>query len=128
MCLQRWKEYLAAVFQTVLCSILPPHNFDLHIILVCWDFLFCFCFCPCSMQHLSSPTRDPTCCPAAEVRSLNHWTIGEFPSLLLRWISQVAQMALGQEYPLEKEMATHSSILAWRFPRTEEPGELLSMG
>ena len=35
---------------------------------------------------------------------------------------------LGQEDPLEKEMATHSSILAWRTPRTEEPGGLLSMG
>ena len=30
--------------------------------------------------------------------------------------------------PLEKEMATHSSILAWRIPRTEEPGGLQSMG
>ena len=29
---------------------------------------------------------------------------------------------LGQEDPLEKEMAAHSSILAWRIPRTEEPG------
>ena len=36
--------------------------------------------------------------------------------------------SLGWEDPLEKEMATHSSILAWRIPRTEEPGELLSMG
>ena len=35
---------------------------------------------------------------------------------------------LGQEDPLEKGMATHSSILAWRIPWTEEPGELLSMG
>ena len=35
---------------------------------------------------------------------------------------------LGQEDPLEKEMATHSSILAWRIPRTEEPGRLHSMG
>ena len=32
--------------------------------------------------------------------------------------------ALGQEDPLEKEMATHSSILAWEIPRTEEPGGL----
>ena len=30
--------------------------------------------------------------------------------------------SLGQEEPLEKEMATHSSILAWRIPWTEEPG------
>ena len=35
---------------------------------------------------------------------------------------------LGQEDPLEKEMATHSNIPAWRIPRTEEPGGLQSMG
>ena len=35
--------------------------------------------------------------------------------------------SLGQEDPLEKEMATHSSILAWRIPWTEEPGGLQSM-
>ena len=34
----------------------------------------------------------------------------------------------GQEDPLEKGMATHSSILAWRIPWTEEPGRLQSMG
>ena len=36
--------------------------------------------------------------------------------------------SLGWEDPLEKEMATHSSILAWRIPWTEEPGGLHSMG
>ena len=35
---------------------------------------------------------------------------------------------LGLEDPLEKEMATHSSILAWRISWTEEPGRLQSMG
>ena len=35
--------------------------------------------------------------------------------------------SLGWEDPLEKEMATHSSILAWRIPWTEEPGRLQSM-
>ena len=34
----------------------------------------------------------------------------------------------GQEDPLEKGMATHSNILAWRIPRTEEPGRPQSMG
>ena len=34
----------------------------------------------------------------------------------------------GQEDPLEKGMATHSSILAWRIPQTEEPAGLQSMG
>ena len=37
-------------------------------------------------------------------------------------------LSLGREDPLEKEMATHSSILAWRIPWTEEPGGLQSMG
>ena len=36
--------------------------------------------------------------------------------------------SLGQEDPLEKEMATHSSILAWRIPWTEEPGGLQFIG
>ena len=35
---------------------------------------------------------------------------------------------LSQEDPLEKEMTTHSSILAWEIPQAEEPGELQSMG
>ena len=36
--------------------------------------------------------------------------------------------SLGQEYPLEKEMATHSSIHAWKIPWTKEPGGLQSKG
>ena len=36
--------------------------------------------------------------------------------------------SLGQEDPLEKEMATYSSVLAWEIPWTEEPGRLQSMG
>ena len=36
--------------------------------------------------------------------------------------------SLGQEDPLEKEMATHSSTVAWTIPWTEEPGRLQSMG
>ena len=36
--------------------------------------------------------------------------------------------SLGWEVPLEEEMTTHSSILTWKIPRTEEPGGLQSMG
>ena len=36
--------------------------------------------------------------------------------------------SLGQEDPLEKDMATHFSILAWRIPQTQEPGRLQSIG
>jgi len=42
------------------------------------------------------------------------------------WEAQV--LSLSQENPLVKGMATHSSILAWRIPWTEEPGRLQSMG
>ena len=47
-------------------------------------------------------------------------------SLPAMWETQV--QSPGWDDPLEKEMATHSSILAWRIPRTEEPGGLQSMG
>ena len=46
--------------------------------------------------------------------------------LLAMWKTQV--QSLGQEDPLEKEMATHSSILAWKIPYMEEPGGLKSTG
>ena len=39
-------------------------------------------------------------------------------------IQEARVRSLGQEDPLEKEMVTHSSILAWRIPWTEEPGGL----
>ena len=45
------------------------------------------------------------------------------PAKQVMWVQY-----LGQEDPLEKEMATHFSILAWRIPWTEEPGRLQSMG
>ena len=41
---------------------------------------------------------------------------------------EVRVQFLGQEHSVEKEMATHSSILAWRIPWTEEPGGLQPMG
>ena len=43
-------------------------------------------------------------------------------------MQQMRVCSLGQEDPLEEGMATHSSILAWRIPWTEEPGGLQSMG
>ena len=45
------------------------------------------------------------------------------PAMWETWVQ-----SLGREDPLEKEMAIHSSILAWRIPWTEEPGWLQSMG
>ena len=43
-------------------------------------------------------------------------------------VQEAGVLFLGQEDPLEKEMATQSGILAWRIPWTEEPGRLQSMG
>ena len=43
-------------------------------------------------------------------------------------VQETQVQSLGWEDPLEKEMATHSSILAWRISWTEEPGGLQSMG
>ena len=42
--------------------------------------------------------------------------------------TETCVLSLGREDPLEEGMATHSSILAWKIPRTEEPGGLQSMG
>ena len=49
--------------------------------------------------------------------------VNHLPAMQETWIR-----FLGREDPLEKEMATHSSILAWRIPWTEEPDRLQSMG
>ena len=49
--------------------------------------------------------------------------VKNLPAVQETWVQ-----SLGQEDPLEKDMATHPSILAWRMPWTEEPGGLHSMG
>ena len=49
--------------------------------------------------------------------------VKRLPAMQETWVR-----SLGQEDPLEKEMATHSSILAWRIPWIVEPGRLQSMG
>ena len=49
--------------------------------------------------------------------------IKNLPAMQETWVQ-----SLGREYPLEKGMATHSSILAWRIPWTEKPGGLESTG
>ena len=49
--------------------------------------------------------------------------VKNLPTMQKTWVQ-----AVGQEDPLEKGMATHSSILEWRIPWTEEPGGLQSKG
>ena len=55
--------------------------------------------------------------------SLVAQTVKRLPAMRETWVR-----SLGQEDPLEKETATHSSIHAWKIPWTEEPGGLQSMG
>ena len=55
--------------------------------------------------------------------SLVAQTVKSLPIMRETWVQ-----SLGREDPLEKEMATHSSILAWKIPWMEEPGRLQSMG
>ena len=50
-------------------------------------------------------------------------TVNNLPAIQETWV-----LSLGQEDPLEKEMATHSSTLAWKIPWMEEHGRLQSMG
>ena len=63
----------------------------------------------CAVQYLTNSNR------FSKAKNL--------PAMQETWVQ-----SLGQEDPLEKTMATHSSILAWRIPWTGEPGELQSMG
>ena len=55
--------------------------------------------------------------------SLVAQTVKRLPTMRETWVQ-----SLGREDHLEKEMATHSSILAWKIPWTEDPGGLQSMG
>ena len=68
-----------------------------------------------SLLWLNATIEDPR-------TSLVAQTVENLPAVLETWVQ-----SLGWEDPLEKEMETHSSILAWRIPRTEEPGGLQSM-
>ena len=107
--------------------------------------------CSRAFGNLSSPTSDWIHIPCIarqilycrfftrKVSSLLHWCwfcpvlyfvtslvaqiVKRLPTMQRAWVQ-----SLGQEDPLEKEMATHSSTLAWRIPWTEEPDRLRSMG
>ena len=71
----------------------------------------------CSMSQLKVPSF------LNLTASLVTQVVKNLPAMQETWVR-----SLGWEDPLEKEMTTHSSILAWRIPWTEEPGGLQSMG
>ena len=75
------------------------------------------------MAPLSAGIRAIPPLPVLNIRSLVAQTVKKLPAMQETWVQ-----SMGWEDPLEKGMATHSSILAWRIPWTEEPGGLQSMG
>ena len=77
-------------------------------------------------QHVErtlQPTGSTEFCTASHGASLVAQAVKNLPAMWEIWV-----WSLGQTDPLEKEPATHSSILARRIPRTEEPGRLQFMG
>ena len=84
--------------------------------------------CACMAESLRcSPETTTTSLtgyiPTQNRASLLAQRLKRLPAMRETWVR-----SLGQEDPLEKEMSTHSSILAWRIPWTEELGGLQSMG
>ena len=65
---------------------------------------------------------------------MNIWAVSSKTPLVAQTVKRLSTMwetwvrSLGWEDPLEKEMAIHSSTIAWKIPWTEEPGRLQSMG
>ena len=78
-------------------------------------YLFTHMLCFISNYEKSKGQSEPT--------SLVAQTVKRLPAM-----RETRVRSLGWENPLEKEMATHSSTLTWKIPRTEEPGRLPSMG
>ena len=83
-----------------------------------------------SVTSVLAPETTPICPMALQgslvvlaLASLVAQRLKRLPPMRETWVQ-----TLGWEDPLEKEMVTHSSILAWRIPWTEEPGRLQSMG
>ena len=80
------------------------------------------CICPLILASVGSAFTDHLLDPMTWA-SLVPLTVKNLPAM-----RETQVRSLGQEDPLEKGMATHSSILTWRIPWTEEPGGLWSMG
>ena len=81
----------------------------------------------CAGEHLRVISVTPQTCWDSQMGwcpvSFPRGSDGNLPAML-----ETHVRSLGQEDSLEKRMATHSNILAWRIPSTEEPGRLQSMG
>ena len=86
---------------------------------VCLCVCACVCVCVCEMKPSKKSARLTSVISASLVAQMVK---------ILPAVQEMQVQSLGQEDPLEKGTATHSSVLAWRIPRTEEPGGLQPMG
>ena len=87
-----------------------------------------FCYHRCLSQKLETTTLPRQGLSVLEGESKEISIVGGSDSKEYSCNAETQVRSLGQEDPLEKEMATHCSILAWRIPWTEEPGGLQSRG
>ena len=99
------------------------------------------CFCEtiwgCFKLHLNWWKFEGADCPPTcgwalsnQLKTLRVEDCGPLVAQMVKSLPAVQEtqvQSLSQKEPLEKEMATHCSILAWRIPRTEEPGRLWAM-
>ena len=90
------------------------------------------CNCTYFLALTAQKTRQRAAKVGSEYQSIIYFIHGA--SLVAQMVKRLPAMRetrvrfLGREDPLEKEMAIHSNILAWKIPWTEEPGGLQSMG
>ena len=89
---------------------------------VCGRICVCVCACACMCVCVCSGCRNFCTLALTDRTSLVAQVVKHLPPMRETWAR-----SLGQEDPLVKEMATHSSTLAWRIPWTAEPGRLQSM-
>ena len=89
---------------------------------------FMLWFFACKACGILVPQPGTTCsCPALEGEVLTTGPPGKSLKDLFKYNLSIRAWSLGQEDPLEEEMGTHSSILAWRIPWTEQPGVTKSL-
>ena len=95
----------------------------LHVcVCVCARICVCVCACACMCVCVCSGCRNFCTLALTDRTSVLAQVVKHLPPMRETWAR-----SLGQEDPLVKEMATHSSTLAWRIPWTAEPGRLQSM-
>ena len=121
---QQCKSYVLS--RSVVSNPLQPHGLQLTRLLRPWDFpgksTGVGCHCLLQIVYTAYIALNCTVCRA----SLMAQTVKNPPAV--QETEETWVPSLGREDPLEKGMATHSSILGWRIPWTEKPGGLYSMG